>query len=220
MRFIKIIFSFLFLVSVNVFGQSEGKSPCGDSLGEAIMNPKAVTDPEYYSNLIRKYDCDKAVQSWLYYYRAYVKYKNADKMGAMGDLTSSIETEPTVFGYYFRGVLKHELKDFKGAATDLTNALRRCRVKTASIRTGIDDITQSDIFLMRGRTNLESKQYTSAIQDFDNLILIERRNKDGYFLRAICEFELEQNEKACSDWRTSSELGDERAFEYISKNCQ
>lgn len=151
-----IVFAY-FVLGLRFLCYSQEVDPCGDMPGEMIITPENVSEPQYYTNLIKKYSCDKALQARLFYFRAFVKYSQNDKMGAMEDLTSSIEINPNHVAYFYRGSLKAEYKDFNGAVKDYTESLSRCKIKKLYFKSGADNVTQADILLRRGKSNMNLK---------------------------------------------------------------
>ncbi|MDO9553856.1 MAG: hypothetical protein Q7J63_15235 [Rhodonellum sp.] len=194
--------------------------PCGNMSGEAILFPSSVDDENYYTNLIFKYECNKDLQAKLFLYRSMVKLNNSDEMGAISDLTISIEVKPSDYGYYHRGILKIKLNDLKGAVLDFDKSWTYCFIKSSPFRLDVTDISQTDIYLIRGKCHYALKNYISSLRDFKDLIKINDRNEEGNLYKGMNEYQIGNFTVACSDWRRAGDLGSEKAYELLKEFCQ
>jgi tetratricopeptide (TPR) repeat protein len=112
------------------------------------------------------------------------------------------------------------------------------RVIDSSVTKEINDI-QILAFAYRGAAKYQLNDLHGAIQDFTKAIELANRNDVkpigihrldlpefieemlafAFFNRGCCKHDLGLREGACIDLRRASELGNETAFELISKNC-
>lgn len=85
-----------------------------------------------------------------------------------------------------------------------------------------NSIRESDSgLLMRGHAKQRLKDYEGAILDYDRAIAINSNNFILYFNRGLSNKSLGRLQNACSDFRSSANLGETRYSEMLlSKYCQ
>jgi tetratricopeptide (TPR) repeat protein len=64
------------------------------------------------------------------------------------------------------------------------------------------------------------KKDKEALNDFDKAIELNADYADAYLGRGTSKYNLKDIEGACSDWRKSSELGNEQASLQIARYCK
>ncbi|TAJ13254.1 tetratricopeptide repeat protein [Marinilabiliaceae bacterium JC017] len=74
-------------------------------------------------------------------------------------------------------------------------------------------------FSIRGTLNLSRQNYSDAINDFTNAIQINSNDVHAFFNRGLAHLDLGMTEEACADWKRAGELGNKKAYKYISKYC-
>ena len=67
---------------------------------------------------------------------------------------------------------------------------------------------------------MQSKNYQSALIDFNRVIDRQPNNKIAYYNRAITNYNLQKTNEACSDMRKASQLGYKKATLRINEVCK
>ncbi|MGZ3866953.1 MAG: tetratricopeptide repeat protein [Bacteroidia bacterium] len=164
-----------------------------------------------------------------------------DTTNAMIYFNKSIQLDPTVADpYFFRGNMFYGRKDFTNAIADFKNAvainpkynqalynLGICYNNTGNFTEAENALTkalaiQANEFTYQARANtyFYSKQYEKAIGDYTNVLKINGAMAEAYHDRGVCYLYLQQNQKACEDWKKSLEMGYSKANEVISQYCK
>lgn len=166
----------------------------------APLDPKEQTFPDF----------DATKES--FYFDAGVEHYNANNLsGALINWTNVIKInnkDPNA--YYSRAVVKNELYTWKSALRDYDKAI---------------EIAPNfiDAILNRGSVKDENGDYEGAISDYNLVLKADNLDDDNrqkaHFNRGNTYFNINQENKACEDWRKAREFGAEYADERISKYC-
>ena len=156
-------------------------------------------------------DYSKAIElepdAYLYSKRASEKDELEDYRGAIEDYSKAIELKPkTDYYYYYRGNAKFGLKDYRGAITDFSKAI-------------LLDPNSEDYYLIRGNAKYNIGDYKGAIADYNKVILLNPKNGEAYLSRGDSKILIKDKAGACKDFSKAGELGQDRAYEEINKNC-
>lgn len=147
------------------------------------------------------------------FYRALSKNKIKDLYGVIDDYEKIIElnsNNPMQYNnlatvYNNKAYSLSELGKYKEALPFIEKALKM-------------DRTQWVIWDTRGEINLYLGNYKKSISDLDNALNI-KEHKNSYFLRGLANLKLGEKEKGCRDLSKASELGNNKAYDEIKKNC-
>ncbi len=159
-------------------------------------------------------DFDRIIEAgteskWPYFWRAMTRFDLKDFFGAISDCNKAIELDPNdAWDYELRGNCKFELQDFRGAISDQTKAIE------------LQPKSESAHF-HRARAKYSLKDYQGSIAD--NTKALENGYyyiKEAYFNRGLAKIYLGQKDSGCMDFSKSGELGFEKAYEAIQRNCQ
>ncbi len=82
------------------------------------------------------------------------------------------------------------------------------------------DPALSGIYTIRGILRSLKKDMLGAIEDYDEAISKDPKDVHAYFNRGIANYNIGLQEEACEDWEKAGELGDYKAFKYISRFCK
>ena len=81
------------------------------------------------------------------------------------------------------------------------------------------DPSQPGVFSLRGVMKLSKQDFLSAINDFTKAIEYDENDVHAYFNRGIAHFNIGMKKSACKDWQKAGDLGNYKAFKYISRYC-
>ena len=74
-------------------------------------------------------------------------------------------------------------------------------------------------YLENGNRNYQSKNYSGAILDYTNIIMLDPNSSSAYFNRGLANYNLKYFNSACLDWTKAGELGNANAYDLIEKYC-
>ena len=145
--------------------------------------------------------------------RAMCKSELNDRYGAINDYDRIIELEktakPTVYKmstvYNNKAYCLVGLKQYEEALLYVTKALEL-------------DKTEAYIWDTRGELYYHIGEYEKSIKDMNEAIKI-KENANSYYYRGLANLKLDNKSKACSDFSKAGELGESKAYNEISENC-
>lgn len=76
------------------------------------------------------------------------------------------------------------------------------------------------IFTLRGIIKSEKEDMLGAISDFDKAIDKDKNDTHAYFNRGIANYNIGLKKEACEDWNKAGELGNFKAYNFISRYCK
>lgn len=90
-----------------------------------------------------------------------------------------------------------------------------------------DDVNQAiylnpnlaGVYSIRGTIKFANEDFLDAINDFNRAIEKDPNDVYAYFNRGVAHYNIGLKESACSDWQKAGELGNYKAFRYISRYC-
>ncbi|MFN8257345.1 MAG: tetratricopeptide repeat protein [Bacteroidales bacterium] len=107
----------------------------------------------------------------------------------------------------YRGFAKSQLKNYNEAISDFNSLIE--------IEPG-----RSSAYDNRGLCKKNKGDYTGALEDYSKAIELEPENANPYHNRAVVEYYfLQDTIGACYDWRSSANLGYQKAGNYFFENC-
>jgi TonB family protein len=173
----------------------------------ADMGRRSISKGEY-QNAVK--ELSKAINlepkfGTAFYYRS-LAYMNTDDFdNALSDIDKAIEYSPGVFGYYnHRGTVYLLSKNYPEAIETFTKSI------TMEPNNIVAYINRGDAFRLSGKYEEAVTDYTSALAFDENLIHVH--NNRGYTY-----YKLKDNSDACKDFKTSCDLGDCRALEFLQR---
>jgi len=75
-------------------------------------------------------------------------------------------------------------------------------------------------YFNRGNCFLKKEQYQLAIEDYDYSLKLKPNNANVLSNRGVCFYRIKENDKACDDWKKSSELGNSISYQYFKSHCK
>lgn len=145
--------------------------------------------------------------------RAMCKSELGDRFGAINDYDKIIEMEgkvkPNVYKmstvYNNKAYCLVGLKNYKEALPLVNKAL---------------DMDKSEAYIWdtRGELYYHIGEYEKSVKDMDKAISIQE-NANSFYFRGLSNLKLNKKSKACSDFSKAGELGESKAYEEITKNC-
>jgi tetratricopeptide (TPR) repeat protein len=156
-------------------------------------------------------DFDKEKEDY-YFDLGLERYNSGDLSGAISNWSNVLViNDKEVNSYYSRAIVKDELYTWKLALKDYDKAIEIAPNFISAL-------------LNRGSLKDENRDYEGAIHDYE--LVINHSNADdedlkkAYFNRGNTYFNLDNNAKACKDWKKSAELGADYALERVQKYCE
>jgi tetratricopeptide (TPR) repeat protein len=73
------------------------------------------------------------------------------------------------------------------------------------------------VYIFRGYTKHELKQYRAAIKDYDKAFKLDPKGADVYVVRGAAKAELKQYDAAIKDYDKAIELNPKEAYAYICR---
>jgi tetratricopeptide (TPR) repeat protein len=145
--------------------------------------------------------------------RAMCKSELNDRYGAINDYDRIIELEktakPTIYKmstvYNNKAFCLVNLKNYEDALPLVSKALEL-------------DETEAYIWDTRGELYYHIGEYEKSVNDMDKALKIEK-NASSYYYRGLSYLKLDKKSKACSDFSKAGELGNSKAYDEITKNC-
>ncbi|MEM1000475.1 MAG: tetratricopeptide repeat protein [Bacteroidota bacterium] len=176
-----------------------------------------------------------------YYFRGLAKLATQKYADADVDFAEAIKLDKQKADAYFRRGICHERQgDLTGARKYFSQAIKRERILKAAYveralvwrkmekpKKAVKDITSAlaierddiKLILDRGFLYLELEEPQNAIHDFSRVILLDPKQAAAFFGLGNAVYAEGNVRKACSDWRTALDLGDDRAADQINKYC-
>jgi len=166
---------------------------------------------------------------WHYHNKAYYKSLVEDYYGALEDYKRALELETDTCSiynhiegmatsYYYLGNYKIASDYFSKVISFLSNT--KC---SKNYLTG--ELTLISSYYYRGECRLELNDLETSFEDFKSVIKI---GKGGYYVQnsyggiiniGMAYIKLDKQEKACQTFSKAGELGSDKAYEYIKRNC-
>lgn len=75
------------------------------------------------------------------------------------------------------------------------------------------------VYSIRGTIKFSNEDFLDAINDFNKAVEKDPEDVYAYFNRAVAQYNIGLKENACKDWQKAGELGNYKAFRYISRYC-
>lgn len=75
------------------------------------------------------------------------------------------------------------------------------------------------VYSIRGTIKFSNEDFLDAINDFNKALEKDPEDVYAYFNRAVAQYNIGLKENACKDWQKAGELGNYKAFRYISRYC-
>ncbi len=158
-------------------------------------------------------DCEKALaldpkDADAWYNSACAKYMGQDTDGALKDADRAVKLRKDhADALFLRGVAKGELFQEEDGLGDMEEALR--------LKPAIPGALMSSAVLL-----YETKRYAEAIERFSQVIEQDLEGKaEAYYYRGDCQYQLENKDLACADWKVSAKLGDKDAGFIVKNYC-
>jgi tetratricopeptide (TPR) repeat protein len=174
-------------------------------------------------------------------------YKNKEFLNSITEFTKYLEIDKTnTDAMFFRALAKSELKDRYGAINDyeriielnseypmrygklstIYNNKAYCLVGLNKYQEALPfvekalelDKTEYYIWDTRGEIYYNLGNFDKCILDMTKALSI-KENDNSFYYRGLSEIQLGQKVNGCKDLSKSGELGNEKAYEEISKNC-
>jgi protein O-mannosyl-transferase len=142
----------------------------------------------------------------LYHNRANAYRITNNPNGAISDLSVIIKKWPDANAYFTHGSLLNVNKEWAAALKDLDKAISM-------------DSTQYDFYWERGVSKYNLNDLHGAINDYSKSLL-HNKNPQIYANRGVAYYQGNEKQKACEDWRISSEMGDKQATLYLRDYCK
>jgi tetratricopeptide (TPR) repeat protein len=140
-------------------------------------------------------------------HRAKAKSLLNDYSGAVADYSKLIELNPNKgSNYSSRADAKSELNDYRGAIADYNKANEL-------------DPNYSYYYASRADAKFNMGDYKGAIADYTKAILGDPKDGESYLSRGDAKILIKDKVGACKDFSKAGELGQDRAYEEINKNC-
>jgi len=164
---------------------------------------------------------------------------NYDKAIECFDKAIEKNSGNTVY-FYKRGYAYFYLNLFDSAISNFSHCLKiipdepeyyyllgSCYEKQNENQKALDFFNQAinldytDIRFLKSRANIYYKMgfYVLAINEFDNLLLLNPKDGYCYFFRAVCKYKNKDKESACIDWQLAYDNSYTKALEYLNKIC-
>lgn len=145
--------------------------------------------------------------------RAMCKSELNDRYGAINDYDRIIELEKTAKPQVYKMSTVYNnkayclvgLKQYEEALPYVTKALEM-------------DKSEAYIWDTRGELYYHIGKYEESIKDMDRALKIQK-NANSYYFRGLSYLKLNKKSKACSDLSKAGELGETKAYDKISVNC-
>ncbi len=155
----------------------------------AIENELIRTKPEWFFHVIRGLS----------------KEKIGDNQGALQDLNSAIELNPTGDGFYsFRGLVKIKIGDYQGALKDADRAIEL-------------DPNKDLNYMTRALIKTALKDTQGALKDANRAIALDPRNPENHNIRGVVRSQTGDHKGAIDDYTKAIELNPKNANYYASR---
>jgi Tfp pilus assembly protein PilF len=158
-------------------------------------------------------DCERALaldpnDADAWYNSACARYMGHDTEGALKDADRAVKLKKDhADALFLRGAAKGELFREEDGLGDMEEAIR--------LKPGLPGGLMSSAVLL-----YETKRYEEAITRFTQVIDQDLDGKaEAYYYRGDCQYQLENKDLACADWRTSAKLGDKDATFIVKNYC-
>ena len=176
-----------------------------------------------------------------YAFRAQIYFHNNKLKAALNDIEKAIDLDPLVRSYYLtRAELLFKLKETKNALNrindyllcfpdeleakyiagkcyyDLNNLTASHTLFTECIEA---DNGQTRFWMARGNTNQAMKKNQEAINDYSMSLDLNPKQATVYYSRAFSYQELNEQERACSDFKKAFSLGFKDALIHVQEFC-
>ena len=76
-----------------------------------------------------------------------------------------------------------------------------------------------NIFLIEPLLNLKG-DFDGAINDYSQVVNINPKDSDAFFIRAHVKKEIDDMKGACEDWKKATDLGDNDASKFLWEHCK
>ena len=167
----------------------------------APFNPEDMKFPDF--------DSSKAD---YYFDEGIAAYNAGNLSGALINWSNAIVINPKdVDALYSRAIVKAELHTWKAALQDYDKAIEIAPNFISAI-------------LNRGSVKDENGDYEGAIADYNKVIDLSEKDLDqkakAYFNRGNTNFNQDDTNGACVDWKMAKELGADYANERLEKYCK
>ncbi len=147
------------------------------------------------------------------FYRALAKSEIGDRYGAIGDYEKIIELNSNYPMQYNKLATVYNNKAY--SLVQLNEHLKALPFVEKALNM---DKSEWFIWDTRGEIYLAIGQYEKSIEDLTKAINI-RANDNSYYLRGLANLKLGFKEKGCRDLSKAGELGNEQAYDEITKKC-
>ncbi len=77
-----------------------------------------------------------------------------------------------------------------------------------------------DATINRANIHLSKQNWLPALKDLTTCLKIKSGQSQLWYLKGICELNLQKKEESCKSLNKAHELGDKNALQYLSKVCQ
>jgi len=143
-----------------------------------------------------------------YVRRSDSKAANGDLTGALNDLFIAEKTNPENPNiYYSRSVLMLHFEDYNTALKEIERSIKLRKNDSAS-------------YAHYGRLKAILKDYTGALEAFNNSETLNPDNPNTYLNRGIMYLSLNNKEKACEDFSKASMIGSPQAINLMKDFCR
>lgn len=154
-----------------------------------------------------------------YYNRGMAKYNLEDFRGAILDYSKVIELNSSYYNdkemikkgdvFIWRAHSKANLKEYQGALQDYLKSLE------------LNPENASNPYhpYRIGECKFNLNDYRGAILEFNKAIKLDSKFREAFIQRGFSKLNLNDKEGGCLDFSKAGELGDPKAYNYISKYC-
>lgn len=149
----------------------------------------------------------------IIFYRALAKSELGDRYGAISDYEKIIDLHSNYPLKYNKLATVYNNKAYSLVL------LGKYKEALPFVEKALEmDNSEWFIWDTRGEIYLELGNYEKSISDLNKAINIEKHD-NSYYLRGRAYLKLGQKEKGCKDLSKAGEMGNDKAYDALSKNC-
>lgn len=140
-------------------------------INKDLIRGKVVAIPVTYGKSIDYYNAQISESPVTHHYalyllRALAKKQAGDTVGAISDLTISIQLQPMFYSYAHRAILKLNTQEYESAIFDLDEAIDLCPNDFRDFKTTPIDFDRADLLYFRGLCKIGNGAIKGGCDDF------------------------------------------------------